>query len=189
MQINNRNIYLFGPINSTNVSEAISAILELTMEDDTMESQLTSYERDPIQIFINTPGGDVYHAFGLCDVIMHSTTPIHGIAIGKCMSAGMPIFAACHHRISYPNTTFMWHMLSTSLEDQSLHNIIATSEECQRIQSVANSIMTSRSLIDNDMIASCIAHDWYIDAATAHKLQLIDEMVEGHTHTKAQEEE
>ena len=66
----------------------------------------------PIELFIGSFGGDEYEMWALYDVLHHSiSSPIHTIAIGKCMSAAPLLVASgtLGHRYATPNAWFMVH--------------------------------------------------------------------------------
>ena len=59
-----------------------------------------------IQLVINSPGGSLQSAFGVCDVIQGSMIPVHTIGIGLIASAALMIFMTGRRgeRVITPNT-------------------------------------------------------------------------------------
>jgi len=64
-----------------------------------------------IQLVINSPGGNLQSAFGVCDVIQGSMIPIHTIGIGLIASAALMIFMTGRRgeRVITPNTGILSH--------------------------------------------------------------------------------
>ena len=67
--------------------------------------------QDPIELFVSSFGGSLEDAFALHDVTRTIKSPVHTIALGKCMSAA-PLLVACgqkKERYATENTLFMLH--------------------------------------------------------------------------------
>ena len=71
-------------------------------------------EREPIKIYIDSPGGYLLDALTIIDSIRLSKTPVVGICIGTAYSGGFFILLSCHQRIAYPHASFLFHEGSTS---------------------------------------------------------------------------
>ena len=63
----------------------------------------------PIQLYINTVGGDVSALVNIIDIMGFVSAPIHTICIGKCYSAGAFILAAGDERYALANSQIMVH--------------------------------------------------------------------------------
>jgi ATP-dependent Clp protease protease subunit len=83
-----------------------------------------------LTLYINSTGGDLYQAFGLIDIMQHSSIPIRTIGIGSIMSAAFLIFASGTRGARYiaPNTGIMCHQFSDEL-DNKYHDIKAQMKE------------------------------------------------------------
>jgi ATP-dependent protease ClpP protease subunit len=100
-----RRVILHGDLSEQNVSAFIKSLLVL---DNTGEQ---------IEIILSTCGGDVYEMFTAYDIIRSLKSYVVGVAIGKVMSAGPLLLAACESRYALPNTWFMFHEFSTGIDD------------------------------------------------------------------------
>ena len=65
----------------------------------------------PIELLINSPGGDLHAACAIVDVIASVSPPVHTTALGQCLSAATLILAAGEpgHRVVHPSTRLMIH--------------------------------------------------------------------------------
>lgn len=126
-----RELYLFDDIDEKSVLNIIERIQAIEKFDiDIQNSQLDyfeevlqkdvnlygtiadvvpKYEPKPINLYINSNGGDAYSCMGLCSVIENCCTPINTIGIGMVASSGLAIFASGHYRYAYKNTCFLYH--------------------------------------------------------------------------------
>ena len=77
--------YLHGELTNENVSETIKWILS---------ANLVKKPKRVLELYINTPGGDLYEMFALIDVMKSSYHHISTVGIGAVMSAGFLIFAS-----------------------------------------------------------------------------------------------
>ena len=109
-----RNLYLIGEVQDDNVLTIIQNIHEIN--DIDAELGLASDDREPIRLFINSPGGVVSSMLGLISVIESSETPIHTHAIGEAMSAALLIFVVSHVRVVYKNSLFMYHSIGSGTQ-------------------------------------------------------------------------
>ena len=64
---------------------------------------------EAIRVYINTIGGDAASAFALYDWMRCLTTPVIGVAYGRCSSAGLPILMGADLRLASPRCRFFYH--------------------------------------------------------------------------------
>ena len=111
-----RDLYLTDEINSYTVQHIIESINAINKLDD-FESRNYSvinceYNPPPINIYINSPGGECMSALSLITTIESSQTPIHTHCIGEASSAALFIFSVGHERYAYKHSIFMYHQMS-----------------------------------------------------------------------------
>ena len=113
-----RNILISEEIDSSSVKAAISKIMDINYDDDLKEQDYKDWVREPIMLFINSNGGNVYDSFALADIIKTSKTPVYRVAIGWCMSGGLLIFMAGKKRFIGENATLMFHDVNSRANDK-----------------------------------------------------------------------
>ena len=94
-----RNIFI-ADIESKQINDIIKGIYAL--------NQLSS---DPINLIVNSMGGEIYGAFAIYDCLQSIANPINTYAIGTVFSVS-PLLVACGtkgHRWAAPNCSFMCH--------------------------------------------------------------------------------
>ena len=87
----------------------IDELVELIMFFNQEDKELPVEDRDPIILYINSPGGDTEAGFALVDAIKLSKTPVHTVAYGSCESMAFLIFIAGDKRFVFPRTTLLMH--------------------------------------------------------------------------------
>ena len=109
--VTTRTLYINDEISDETISHIIMLIHKFNRDDHGLKQE----EKIPVLLHISTQGGALYSAFNLIGAIEASKTPIVGIVEGGiCMSAGIPIFLACHYRVISRHSTFLYHDLRTS---------------------------------------------------------------------------
>lgn len=106
-----RTIFLGDEIDEKSMSYIQFYLLNLIQVDDEKDSKEKGYKREPINIYINSYGGSVQDMWGLVDIMLNSTTPIHTYCTGYAYSAGFKIFLAGSKRFCYKHSMFCYHQL------------------------------------------------------------------------------
>ena len=112
-----KDLYLMGEISLESVLPVIQSIHEINREDYNTPVDA----REPINLYINSIGGDVIAAFTLISVMESSVTPINTHAVGEVLSAALLIFIVGDRRIAYKHSTFMYHSVSAVHAGDSKH--------------------------------------------------------------------
>lgn len=94
------------------IGDAVESIIRFWNKVDD-ESHVSKANREPIKIYINTPGGSLHATLTMVDAIKMSETPVYTINTGTAFSGGFFIFISGHMRYSYPHATFLFHEGST----------------------------------------------------------------------------
>lgn len=105
VDIAGRRIFLHGGVEETAIAKAIRGLY-----------LLSDVNKEPIELFVSSYGGDLDEAFALHDVTRTIVAPVHTVALGKCQSAA-PLLVACGekgHRYASENVTFMLHDVAIS---------------------------------------------------------------------------
>ena len=82
-----RKVFIEGEINADKACEFVKQIILLNAEDP----------QQPIDVLINSPGGEINSGMLMYDVIQASKAPIRMYCIGKAYSMGAVLFACGNH--------------------------------------------------------------------------------------------
>lgn len=107
-----RTFYLSDDFDNESIGKLVWNILYQIRKDDEKDEKEKEYKRDPIRLYINSCGGNVYDMWGLIDIILNSKTPIYTYCTGYAMSTAFKIFLAGHKRYCYKHSTFMYHQMN-----------------------------------------------------------------------------
>lgn len=163
--------FLTGPITYENCGKAIQWIL--------FEHTLVGEKIDHLTLYINSPGGDLYSAFGLIDVMRASKFPIYTVGLGNLMSAALMIFAcgAQGHRYIGKNTGVMMHQFHSDMEGKA-HELEAAMEEVHFCKDRTIDILTKYANIPEKFVREKLfaPSDAWLTAQDAIKYKLADKI-------------
>lgn len=155
--------------------KSANEVIELIYEINLLDSELEPEQRQPIQLIINSPGGEVYDGFGIVDAILYSSTPVQATVLGRAMSMALVIASVCHLRVSGVNSRFMYHEGNYGAEGSGrVHrNELA---EYELMEKKYDDILIENSNITQEKIDSIKgeAKEWYFSAQEAKELGIID---------------
>lgn len=182
LTLKSRNIFLSEQIDQESVGKVIKEIIEINENDDYLtkygELHSFNYVRKPINLYVDSFGGNGYQCLGLISVMEKSQTPIHTICTGAAMSAGFMILINGHKRFAYRYSTPLYHQVSSVAwgELKSLEDDI---KETRRLQKLIEKMVLDKTDISKEKLKQVYREkiDWYITAAEAKKLNIIDEIL------------
>lgn len=93
-----RNIFLFGLVDTYSAQDIILQLLELDKQG-----------HEPINLFINSPGGSVHALFAITDTMNLIKSPVKTIAIGLAASSAAVILANGDERFATEDSTIVIH--------------------------------------------------------------------------------
>ena len=111
--IENRKLYINYQIDK-NINELITYHI---LRYNVMDKDIKVKDRTPIKIFINSEGGSVPDGLSCLSVMKISKTPIYTISFGYCYSMGFHLFLGGTRRFASPDSNFMNHSGSITIED------------------------------------------------------------------------
>lgn len=153
--LSERIIYLSGPIDDNLATNVTAQLLYL-------ESQSSA----PINIYINSPGGNVTSGLAIYDTMQYIRCEISTVAIGQAYSMGSLLLTAGSRgkRFILPNTSVMLHQPSGGFQGQvsdiEIHarHVIRTKDRLNRIYQKhireGTSLETIHELLDRDRFLS-----------------------------------
>lgn len=165
----------------------------LLMEEITLEScqnciqwiiECNYAEKQPeiLNLFINSPGGDVNAAFALIDIMKGSTIPVRTIGLGEIASCGFMIFIAGKHgeRILTPNTSILSHQYSWGAIGKHHDLMGATKQFTLTHDKIVNHYKKNiKKLSEEDIRTKLLPpNDVYLSADEAYEMGICDKIKE-----------
>lgn len=169
MLLENRIIFLAGPINERSASLVIMRLLYL---------QSIKKDQD-IHLYINCPGGMVDQTLAIYDTMRFLTCDIATYSIGQAASGGAIILTAGTKgkRFALPNSKIMLHQPWGGVTGQA-EDIRIQAEEILRDKQKLNEIIALHTGMDIQKIEEETERDRFILPEEAVKWGLVDEIVD-----------
>ena len=157
------------------IADTIETIIKFWNKADD-EQGLAQKDREPIKIYINSPGGSLHAAFTIIDAINLSKTPVYTINMGTAYSAGLLIFINGHRRIAYPHSSFLFHEGSISMGAADAGKFRNYADFYNRQLNVIKNIMIEKTKISEEEYEKIKKDDSWFLIDEALELGLCDEI-------------
>lgn len=165
----NRKVFLFGEIDETLVYSFTMQMLNL-MQDEQL----------PIDIYINSPGGEITSGLVIYDLIQSCQAPINMYCVGMVASMAALIFAGGQkgRRFIMPHSQVMIHEpLIPGGVGGSASSIKSTAESILETRALLNGILAKHTGKTIKVIDKATDHDNFMNAEEAVKFGLCDKVV------------
>ena len=159
----------------------MSEISQISVELAVRAIRRMEYEHPskPIEIYMNSEGGDPVSMLYLCDVIQSSTCQFKFYGGGAIMSSATWIMAVCDERYLYPNTTIMVHDGEPDPNSgKTTEDAAILGEEQIRINRVLHDIYAHNSIMPYRFWKQVCKRDLYFTSHEAVQLGLADKVIE-----------
>ena len=165
-----RIIFLAGPVTDMNANVVIAQMLYLASKDS---------KRD-IKLYINSPGGSVTAGLAIYDTMQYLKCPVSTICIGLTASMAAVILAAGTKgkRFSLPNAEILLHQVAGGMQGQAA-DIEITAKQIVLMKEKLNKILSSHTGQAIAKVEKDTDRDFYLTAEEAKKYGLIDEVIGG----------
>ncbi len=165
-----RIVMLGSDINQPTANLVVAQLLYLDREDS---------ER-PMQIYIHSPGGEVYAGLAIYDAMQQVAAPVSTVAVGRTASFGTVILTAGAHGLRYglPNATIHMHQPLGGTQGQVTDMMIQVNE-FMRLKTHLINIFVQHTGRDSETIERDMDRDFFLAAQQAKDYGLIDEVLEG----------
>jgi ATP-dependent Clp protease protease subunit len=163
-----RIIFLAGPVTDMNANIVIGQMLYLASKDS---------KRD-IKLYINSPGGSVTAGLAIYDTMQFLKCPVSTICIGLTASMAAVILAAGTKgkRFALPNAEILLHQVSGGAQGQAV-DIEITARQVIHMKEKLNKIIASHTGQPLSKVVKDTDRDFYLTAEEAKKYGLIDEVI------------
>lgn len=169
MLLRNRIIILGTPINDQVANLVVAQLLYLNSEDP----------EQPIQMYINSPGGSIYAGLAIYDTMQIITAPVATYAVGMTASFGTVLLTAgtAGSRYVLPNATIHMHQPIGGAQGQA-SDIEIQANEILRLRERLFNIMAGHTGKSFETIEKDTARDFYMSAESAVEYGLADRVLE-----------
>ncbi len=164
-----RIIFLGTPIDDQVANLIVAQLLFLNHEDNERE----------IQMYINSPGGQVYAGFAIYDTMKMISNPISTVAVGVTASFATVLLTAGTkgRRYALPHATVHMHQPLGGAQGQA-SDIEIAAKQILRQRALLNDILSKQTGQPLEVIERDTDRDFYLDAKQAVEYGLADEVLE-----------
>ncbi len=163
-----RIVFLGTPINDQVSNLVVAQLLFLDRENPERE----------IQMYINSPGGEIYPGLAIYDTMQMLRAPISTIAVGWTASLGTVLLAAGRkgRRFALPHATIHMHPAGGGARGYA-PDVEIQYRELKRMQDMLHGILARHTGQTVEKIAEDFDRDYFMDANRAVEYGLIDEVL------------
>ncbi len=163
-----RIVFLGTPINDQVANLVVAQLLFLERENPDKE----------IQMYINSPGGEIYPGLAIYDTMQMLRAPISTIAVGWTASLGTVLLAAGHkgRRYALPHATIHMHPAGGGARGYA-PDVEIQYKELKRMQDLLHQILARHTGQSVQKIADDFDRDYFMDPAKAVDYGIIDEVL------------
>lgn len=164
-----RKVFIEGEINQQSACDFVKKILLLCREDATA----------PIDVLINSPGGEISAGLLMYDCIQSSKTPIRMFCMGTAYSMGALLFACGNHgRYMLPHSELMLHepLLGSGVRGNA-SSIRSISDSLMDTRKKMNQILAKHTGKTEEEIEKATGFDHYFSPEESVEFGLADEIV------------
>lgn len=168
--LSQRKVFIEGEISSESACEFVKKILVLNGEDTDK----------PIDVLINSPGGEINSGMVIYDVIQASKAPIRMFCIGRAYSMGAVLFASGNHgRYMLPHSELMLHepLLGNRIGGNS-SSIQSISESLLEMKRKMNQILAKHTGKSEEEVERATSYDHYYSPEESKEFGLCDQVVD-----------
>ncbi len=166
--LNERIIFLGGPIDDNVANVVIAQLLFLDHEDP----------KKDISLYINSPGGSVTAGLAIIDTMNFIKSNVSTICVGIAASMGALILSsgAKGKRFSLPNSEVMIHQVMGGTEGQA-SDIAINAKHILRTKDTLNKILAQNTNRKVDQVEKDSDRDYWMTSDEAKKYGIIDEII------------
>lgn len=164
-----RLIMVGSPIDAAFANLVVAQLLWLSREDG---------ER-PIQMYVSSPGGEMYSGFAIYDTMQQITAPVMTTAIGWTASFGTVLLTAGKKGMRYalPNATIHMHQPHGGAQGQAT-DLMIQAKESQRLKERMIEVFMRQTGQDRQTIERDLDRDTFFDAQHAAEYGLVDAVLQ-----------
>lgn len=164
-----RRIFIQGDITQENACEFVKQILLLNSQDS----------EKPIDVLVNSPGGEINAGLLMYDVIQSSPAPVRMFCMGQAYSMGAVLFASGRHgRYMLPHSELMLHepVLGNRVGGH-VSSIRSLSESMFEVRKKLNGILAEHTGQSEEVIEKQTGYDHFFGPEESVAFGLADKIV------------
>jgi ATP-dependent Clp protease protease subunit len=166
--LRDRIIFSGTPITDQVANLVVAQMLYLQSED----------AEQPISLYINCPGGVIYHGLAIYDTMRHVQAPVHTYAVGVTASMGTVLLASgdAGHRYALPHATVHMHPAGGSAQGYA-PDVEIQYKELKRVEDLLHRLLSKHTGQSVEQISADFERDRFMTAEEAVEYGLVDQIL------------
>jgi ATP-dependent protease ClpP protease subunit len=176
IRIINNDIYFYGAITSESCNELNDVLLML-------DNELTKFSINfninspPINLHIQSEGGDLLDTFYIIDLIDNLKTPINTYVDGYVASAGSLISVMGKKRFMTSNSFIMIHQLSSNIGEGKFNDLDDNMNNLNKFMETIQNLYLKKTKIPKEILNNILEHDLWMNSKECLEYGLVDEIL------------
>lgn len=167
--LEHRIIMVAKPVDREMAASIVAQLLLLDAKDSTK----------PINVYVNSPGGDADSGFGIYDAMRMVKAPVTTVCFGLAASAAVIIFVGGRkgRRFTLANSRFLIHQPST-FSQGSASDLEITANEIIKTRDLYNQILADETGKSDKTILKDVSRDFWLSAKEAVDYGLANKVIQ-----------
>ena len=139
---------------------------------------LDSESNDPIYVYINSPGGDVYSGFAIHDMIRYVSSPVFVIGEGLVASAAALIYLSADNdkRLAFPHSTYLIHQPLSQMKGVA-SDMAIQAEKMEELRNALDKLIADATGKSVDEVKKDTERDCWLSASEALEYGIVDRII------------
>ena len=161
---------------TTEINDSLLDLVKMIIKCNKEDKGKPTEERNPIKVFIDSPGGDVCALWTTIKAIEMSKTPVHTINYCTAYSAAADLLASGHKRYALPGTSVMVHS-GSCMFGGTMEQAENMKKHFDKLGKKVTDYFLAHTKVDPKTFKKKAPSDWYMDEDDALQNGLIDEII------------
>jgi len=173
--LEDRIIFLAGPVSDSTANAVIAQILFLASKDP----------KKDIKLYINSPGGSVTAGLAIYDTMQYVASPISTVCVGMAASMAALLLAAGEKgkRFALPNSEVLLHQVAGGVSGEAVA-IEITARQIIKLRDKINKILAEHTGQSLKRVKEDTDRDFYLSAIDAKNYGIIDTVIQSNKEAK-----
>ena len=174
--ITNNDLYFYSDVNNESCFLLNKSISDLSRQLLISQITFNLQTPPPINLYINSDGGELFGALSIVDLIKTNKVPVHSYVEGLVASASTLISISCHKRFIRKNSIMLVHQIR-SWFGGTYENFVDENKNLELLTNTVKNLYLQNTKFKEDTLNELLKRDIYLNADEAIKYGLADEII------------
>lgn len=175
IEVEENHVYFYCPVMERESLELVRIIRRLDIEMKYLADRIGLQQNPPIHLHIQSPGGDIFSALNICDVISSCKTDVFTYVEGSAASAATMISCSGTKRFITKNSFMLVHQPQIAWAGKH-DEFIDEIENQKNIFSAVTQVYLDKTKMSSEQLHEMLTHELWLPASKCIELGLVDEI-------------